>query len=105
MPYGLKDHIIKKIQEVFAKYAALERVVLYGSRAKGNYTIGSDIDLTMIGENIEHRTINKITNDLDDLMLPYRIDVSIYQHIKNKELIAHINRVGKIIFKREELRN
>jgi len=47
--YGLKDIHIKKIHAVFSIYSNIEKVILYGSRAKGNYRIGSDIDLVLIG--------------------------------------------------------
>jgi len=95
MPYGLKSNIIEKINNVFAKYLQIEKVVLYGSRAKGNYKTGSDIDLTVIGNNITLTLLHKIENELDELLLPYTIDISILSHIKNEKLIEHINRIGK----------
>ena len=95
MPYGLEPHIISKIKTIFINYPQIDKVVLYGSRAKGNYEIGSDIDLTVIGDNIGLSVINKIENELDDLLLPYTIDISIFSHIKNEKLLDHINRVGK----------
>lgn len=49
MKYGLKDTSIQKIRGVFARYPQVEKAVLYGSRAKGNYKNGSDIDLTLRG--------------------------------------------------------
>jgi predicted nucleotidyltransferase len=53
MKYGLKDDVVKKIINVFSKYPQIEKAVLYGSRAKGNYKNGSDIDLTLFGENLK----------------------------------------------------
>ena len=50
MKYGLKESYIQQIQFVFAEYPAIEKVILYGSRAKGNYRNGSDIDLTLVGK-------------------------------------------------------
>jgi len=46
MPYGLRKNIIEKMDTVFAKYPQIEKVILYGSRAKGCFQNGSDIDLT-----------------------------------------------------------
>ena len=79
----------------------VDEAVLYGSRAKGNYKPGSDIDLTLKGEKLNLKLLNKISNDLDDLPMPYTIDVSIYHLIENSELIEHIKRVGKIFYKKE----
>lgn len=98
MPFGLKNKILEQINGVFKKYTELDQVILYGSRAKGNYKNGSDIDLTLIGNQLDLTLTNKIENELDDLMLPYTFDVSIYSYINNSNLLEHINRVGKKIY-------
>ncbi len=98
--YGLKDTHIEKIQSVFANYCNIDKAILYGSRAKGNYRNGSDIDLTLVGENLDLSTLLKIENELDDLLLPYKIDVSIFHKIENPDLVDHINLVGKLFFER-----
>ena len=103
MPYGLKSKVIDRINSIFTKYPQIEKVILYGSRAKGNYENGSDIDLSMIGIEIDLNVLNKIENELDDLLLPYSIDLSNYSHISNTDLLDHINRVGKGFFIREEV--
>ena len=100
MLYGLKKITIESINKVFSTYSEIEQVVIYGSRAMGNYKNGSDIDLTFKGDNLNLTQINKIDLDLDDLMLPYTFDLSIYSHIKNPDLIDHIERIGKIFYKR-----
>ncbi len=94
MPYGLRKNIIEKMNTIFAKYPQIEKVILYGSRAKGCFQNGSDIDLTIIGEEIDLLLLHKIENELDELLLPYTIDLSIFNQINNRDLIAHINRVG-----------
>ncbi|MCE6991427.1 nucleotidyltransferase domain-containing protein [Dyadobacter sp. CY323] len=94
MKYGLKESTIAAIQAVFKKYPQVEKAILYGSRAKGNFRNGSDIDLVLVGESLNLSDQFKIETELDDLMLPYKIDLAIYHHIENKELIDHIDRVG-----------
>ncbi len=101
MAYGLTQESIRKIVETFAEHANVDEVVLYGSRAKGNYKPGSDIDLTIKGEGLDLEQINKISNDLDDLLLPYTFDLSIFHHITNSDLLNHIERVGKVLYTRE----
>ncbi len=95
---GLNISDIEKIRRVFALYLEVEKVILYGSRAKGSYKPASDIDLTLIGRNLNLDIQQKIEMELDDLLLPYKFDISIYHKIKNKELIEHIERVGKPFF-------
>ena len=95
---GLDVETEKKIKSIFSLFSEIDKVVLYGSRAKGNYKTGSDIDLTLYGKNLNLKTIYKIQDKLDELYLPYKFDISIYEHIDNPDLKEHINRVGKIFY-------
>jgi predicted nucleotidyltransferase len=94
---GLKSNEIEKIQMIFKNHSEIEKVIIYGSRAKGNYKPYSDIDISLLG-NINLTLQNKIELELDDLLLPYKFDVSIFYKIENRELIDHINRIGKTIY-------
>lgn len=96
--FGLKIDTIQAIQQVFLQYPALKKAVLYGSRAKGNYRTGSDIDLTLEGENLNLSILQNIENELDELMLPYKMDISLLKHIQNAELLEHIKRVGIVFY-------
>ena len=78
----------------------VERVILFGSRAKGNYRDGSDIDLCLYG-NISLGQIYILQDLLDDLMLPYKFDLIVYNTINNPELIEHIERVGVALYTKE----
>ena len=98
MQYGLKQEIIKKVASVFSYYLEIEKVILYGSRAQGNFTVGSDIDLTLVGKGLEFNTLLKILADIDNLMLPYKFDISLYNSITDVELLDHIERVGKCFY-------
>ena len=95
--FGLTQQTIDKICQVFSDYPEIQKAILYGSRAKGNYRVGSDIDLTLIGD-LTHQDLSRIEIQLDDLLLPYTIDLSLFKDIDNSELIAHIQRVGKIFY-------
>lgn len=102
MKYGLQDATIEKIRSVFARFPQVEKAVLYGSRAKGNFKNGSDIDLTLCGDvNLTLNVLYKIMDELDDLLLPYMIDLSIFQHIGDPDVIEHIQRVGVTFYERE----
>jgi predicted nucleotidyltransferase len=94
MKYGLKESTIAAIQAVFRRYPQVEKAILYGSRAKGNFRNGSDIDLVLVGESLTLTDQFKIETELDDLMLPYKIDLAIYHQIENEDLVGHIDRVG-----------
>ncbi len=99
--YGLKEKHINAINSVFKKHAEIEEAILYGSRAKGNYRNGSDIDLTLKGEALNLSQLFKIETQLDDLLLPYKIDLSIFHKLENLDFVAHINRVGVSFYEKE----
>lgn len=92
--FGLDSSTIKKIRLIFANYSSIEKVILYGSRAIGNYRSGSDIDLTLLAPQLTTSDLLRIENELDDLLLPYQIDLSLYHQIENDDLLEHIQRVG-----------
>lgn len=100
MQYGLKEQTIDQIQITLKKFPEVEEAILYGSRAMGTNKPGSDIDLTLKGEKLSLKVLNKINLALDDLLLPVFFDVSIYQQIDNQNLVEHIKRVGKVIYMR-----
>ena len=102
MNYGLKQSTIDKINGVFSSHPRIEQVILYGSRAKGTHRNGSDIDLTIKGKLVTHSELLKLENELDDLLLPYTIDLSLLHLIEDRNLLDHIRRVGVVFYERLE---
>jgi uncharacterized protein len=92
--FGLTEQTISSLRSIFLAQPKIEEVILYGSRAKGNYHAGSDIDITLKGESLEFGDLLKIENLIDDLLLPYKVDLSLFHKIENPDFIDHINRVG-----------
>jgi predicted nucleotidyltransferase len=97
---GLEKETERKICGVLASFEEVDKAVLYGSRAKGNDKPGSDIDLTFFGANLTLETLYKIHDELDELYLPYKFDLSLYERIENPDLRDHISRVGKVFYER-----
>jgi predicted nucleotidyltransferase len=102
--FGLDKNVIEQIKNVFDEFPQIEEVLLYGSRAKGNYKPGSDIDLSLKGENLNHNLVNSVSLKLDELFLPYIFDISIFKQITNEDLIEHINRFGKVFFEKDKIK-
>ena len=100
MKFGLSDSTIAIIQGVFELYPQIDKVIVYGSRAKGNYRPGSDIDLTLFGNELNQRHCSDIAEELDELLLPYMIDLSIFDQLNHSDLKEHIRRIGKIFYQR-----
>lgn len=98
MKSGLKKETIEQVNKIFAKYPQIEKAILYGSRAKGNFKKGSDIDLTLTGKGLSLSLVNKIRAEIDDLPLPYSFDISIWEQISSADLIDHIKRRGVVFY-------
>jgi type I restriction enzyme, S subunit len=102
MNTGLTPRDEETIKHILKKHPAITRVYIFGSRAKGNYKKGSDVDLAVLDENISPEDILRIKSEFDESDLPYNVDVIHYPSIKLKELQEHIQRVGKVFYERIE---
>jgi len=102
MKFGLPDDTIRMFHSVFVRYPEVEEVIIYGSRAKGNYREGSDIDITLIGPQLTEDIRSSIWLDLDDLNHPYLFDLSIFENLNSENLKDHIRRVGKTFYLKGE---
>jgi len=101
--YGLPDDAIKKICAVLGRHPQVQQAILYGSRAKGTHKQGSDIDLTLRGgADMTLPVLYRIMDELDDLLLPYTIDLSIYADMDDPDVMAHIRRVGLVFYEQDE---
>jgi predicted nucleotidyltransferase len=99
MEYGLPDITLNTLNSIFRSYTGIREAILYGSRAKGKYSRGSDIDLSLkTDETFTHNDLLRIASDFDDSDMPYFVDVSIYDWLSNLDLKTHIDRVGKVLY-------
>lgn len=98
MKFGLSDTVIDELQEVFRRHPNIQKVLIFGSRAKGNYREGSDIDLAAIGYNLNYNVLLSILTEIDDLELLYSVDLLDYQKTLNTPIGEHIDRVGQVFY-------
>jgi predicted nucleotidyltransferase len=103
MNHGLSEKTVERIRGVLARFPEVEKAVLYGSRAKGTQRPGSDIDLTLCGNNLGHMHLARIDEALDDLLLPYQIDLSEMTSLTNPVLLDHIRRVGMVFYEKSAM--
>jgi predicted nucleotidyltransferase len=100
MPYGLRDSDLNQIADAIHQFDEIKEVVLFGSRAKGNYKTGSDVDLAIKGDRVTHSTVSQLADCLnEDQPLPYFFDVVHYETLDEPRLVEHIDRVGIVIFR------
>ncbi|MEO7175335.1 MAG: nucleotidyltransferase domain-containing protein [Saprospiraceae bacterium] len=103
MDFGLNTVQIATLREIFERYADVRQVVIYGSRAKGNYTNRSDIDFAITESKVDRHLIARILIDIDQSDFPFQVDLQDYSHIKNSSLREHIERVGKLFYQAESI--
>jgi len=96
--HNLSSATVQKIRATLANFPEIEKAVLFGSRAKGSSKPGSDIDLALFGRDLNTALLDQIDNALDDLFLPYRIDLIIHDRIAHRDLLDHIARVGILFY-------
>lgn len=98
MRFGLSDTVIRELQDVFRRHANIEKVLIFGSRSKGNYRAGSDIDLAVVGKDIDYNLLLTLQCEIDDLEMLYSIDLLDYQKQKGTPIGDQIDRVGQVFY-------
>jgi predicted nucleotidyltransferase len=93
--FGLSSRALQLLRDVLATESTLGRAIVYGSRAKGNFQPGSDIDIALDAPEMSFQTYQRLCSAVDDLNLPWEIDLALLSHISNPKLLDHITRVGK----------
>ena len=100
--YGLLDSDINNIISILHNNEQITEIILFGSRAKGTFNNGSDIDLALKGDGLKLNDIINALLEIDNLLLPYKFDLIIFDRIKEKALIEHINRIGIVLYKKRK---
>lgn len=92
--YGLRQEIIEKIKNIATRNSV--KIIIFGSRARGNYKPTSDIDLAVI-ENITEEQKYKIIDEIDQIDSEYKIDLVFAQNIKNNKFFNEIKKEGIVL--------
>ncbi len=95
--YGLSAASGQCITDILSRCSSVREAILFGSRAKGNYKPGSDIDIAVKGD-ISKDQLARLLAAFEESTLPYFVDVVVYANLNNEALRDHIDRVGKPLF-------
>ena len=99
MEFGLNNQEIKILRDVLASVPEVEEAIIYGSRARGTNKVASDIDITLNGSNLTYLQLALLDAKIDDLYLPYFVDLSLFSMLRNEDLIESIEREGKVLYR------
>lgn len=97
--FGLPNRTINELIEYFSNKTDIKKVVIFGSRAKGTYNNGSDIDFAIITDN--HNDFHRIADELDQLPTPYKFDIIDYKTLSNKKMLESIDKFGQIFYEKD----
>lgn len=96
MKFGIPDQSLQLIKNTIAQFPQIKQASIFGSRSLGNYRHGSDIDISIVGEEIDYHIVSKLSRVLnEELPLPYYFDIIDYSHLTHKDLKKHINDYGQ----------
>ena len=100
MQFGLNDTELQALRTTLASIPEVEEAIIYGSRARGTSRVASDIDITLKGSALTYLQLALLDARIDDLYLPYFVDLSLFSMLKNPDLLESIDREGKVLYKK-----
>ena len=100
--YGMTDDELDLLCSLFARQREIERVILYGSRARGTHKPFSDVDITLLGVGLTRSHLSRLMADIDESSLPYFFDISLFAKLTNPDLIEQIEQTGVVLYQRGE---
>jgi len=100
MQFGLSDSDIQQMQEVFTAHPSVREVLIFGSRAMGNYGPGSDIDLAVVSDTLTFDDLLELNVSIERIGLLYKIDLLDFKRITDPDVREHIQRAGKVFYRK-----
>ena len=100
--FGLPDKTLAVIRQILGSFPAVDKAILYGSRAMGNFKPGSDIDLTLVGDGLDSHILAEIAARLEESPIPYLVDLCHWNGLNHALLREHIERVGVVFYRRAQ---
>ncbi|NPV44974.1 MAG: nucleotidyltransferase domain-containing protein [Firmicutes bacterium] len=101
MGMHIKSSVIQKLAEIFSRYSEVEKVVLFGSRARGDFKKTSDIDIVIFSKEISDRDFNLLVDEINEIDTVLIFDILHYEKIKKESLKNSIERDGVILYDRK----
>jgi len=101
--FGIYEKSYDLIINAIKSFHEIEKAIIFGSRAMGNFKKGSDVDIAIFGENIKFETTSELNAKLnEEIPIPYYVDILNFNDISSKELKKHIIEEGKVFYLKAE---
>lgn len=86
LTFGLSAPILDSLRQVFSRFPNIDRVLIYGSRARGDFRPHSDIDMAVLAPTMTPSEFSHLWMALDDLPILFRLDVSLHHDVADPQL-------------------
>ena len=97
---GIPQADSQRLLELIRTHPHVQKVVLYGSRALGRQRAGSDIDICLVAPSMTLGELLELGAALDDLLLPWNVDLQLRHLIAHEGLLSHLDRAGQLLWER-----
>ncbi len=99
---GLEERYIQMIGKLASALPDIQKIILFGSRAKGTHEERSDVDLCLVLEENAGLNARHFRLDLEeDTVIPYQFDVVYLDEISDSRFKEEILKTGVVIYERE----
>ncbi len=90
--------IYMEIKNIAAKYENIQKVVLFGSRARGDNREKSDIDIAVFPREYSFEEEASFWLEIEDIDTLLKFDIVIISEDTERELVENIERDGVLIY-------
>ena len=97
---GIPQADSQRLLELIRSHPHVQKNVLYGSRALGRQRAGSDIDICLVAPSMALGELLELGAALDDLLLPWNVDLQLRHLIAHEDLLSHLDRAGHLLWER-----
>lgn len=95
---SIESNLIDAIKNICKNYSSIEKVILFGSRARGDHSQKSDYDLAIYGQLQSNEIISLRSVLREDLPTLHKIDVVFMQSETDNKFITNIEKEGILIY-------
>lgn len=93
----MMDNVLREIKEIAIKYN-IQKVVLFGSRARGDNTLVSDYDIAVFGESLSAFDKMNFCSDVEEIETLKKIDIVFMDAVLTDDLLKNIKEDGVTIY-------
>ena len=95
---GISQRFIHELQSYCSENDQIEKVLLFGSRARGDFHRSSDIDLAFFTKKSSHTAQNLIEHRIQEMPTPLKVDIIFFNRLAKEKMISNIKKEGVAIY-------